>query len=318
MILGAAGLSALGAGGAARAQRPAPYLPPTERARDMTLLVGAEGGSGADLWVRGFAPFLERHIKEVQVRVVNRPGEGGLAALRELAAAPVDGSVLAYAPTPFLVARMVERRATGLLEGLRLLGAVTEEPVALVAAPGTDLATLRAQGSDRPLGLPPPVSAASILAVDLMPFLPMEQLHFPSASAARQAAASGNVAAALVTVPEALVAMREGRLAVLGLAAGARHPQLPDVPTLREEGIPLDGALRRGIAVPAGIAPRPAAHIARALRAAAADPEFLAQAEWRAVLPRFRDEAEWKALVAQDLLELRMRWETSPWQVVGG
>ena len=107
-------------------------------------------------------------------------------------------------------------------------------------------------------------------------------------------------------------------LAVLAVASAARHPQLPDVPTLREQGIPLDAALRRGIAVPAGIEARPAAHIARALRAAAEDPEFLAQAEWRAVLPRFRDETEWGAIVVQDLVELRTRWETAPWQVVGG
>ncbi|MBI0536400.1 hypothetical protein D9599_12520 [Roseomonas sp. KE2513] len=315
-ILGGAALLAVP--GAARAQLPTPYVAPGGRSRSMTLLVGAEGGSGADLWVRGFAPFLERHIKEVQVSVVNRPGEGGLAALRELTGSPTNGSVLAYAPTPFLVARMVERRATGILDKLRLMGAVTEEPVALVAAPGTELSTLRSPGSNRPLGLPPPVSAGSIMAVELAQFLPMEQLHFPSASAARQAAASGNVAAALVNVPDAVVAAREGRLAVLAIAAAARHPQLPDVPTLREEGIALDAALRRGIAVPAGIEERPAAHIARALRAAAADPEFLAQAEWRAVLPRFRDEAEWGAIVRQDLVELRTRWETAPWQVVGG
>lgn len=319
---GALGGAVFAAAGPAAAQLAAPYVPTPGRARGLTLLVGAEGGSGADLWVRGFAPFLERHIKNVQVAVANRPGEGGLAALRELAASPTDGSVLAYAITPFLVARLVERHATGLLDKLRLMGAVTEEPVALVAAPGTELAVLRAQANegrnDRPLGLPPPVSAAAILGPDLVHYMPMEQLNFPSASAARQAAASGNVAAALVTVPEALVAMREGRISVLAVACRTRHPQLPDVPTLREEGLPLDGALRRGIAVPVGIDPRPAEHIARALRAAAADPEFLAQAEWRAALPRFRDEAEWGAMVVQDLVELKTRWETSPWQVVGG
>lgn len=313
-----AALAAASAPGRAGAQAPSlPYLPPSERTRSLTLLVGAEGGSGADLWVRGFAPFLERHLRRVQVQVANRPGEGGLTALRQLAEAPTDGSVLAYAITPFLVARMVERRATGLLDKIRLMGAVTEEPVALVAAPGTDLDALRAQ-RERPLGLPPPVSAAAIAAMDLVQALPMEHLHFPSAAAARGAAASGNVAAALMTVSEALAAVREGKLAVLAVASAARHPQLPDVPTLREQGIPLDAALRRGIAVPAGLEARPAAHIARALRAAAEDPEFLAQAEWRAVLPRFRDETEWGAIVVQDLVELRTRWETAPWQVVGG
>jgi tripartite-type tricarboxylate transporter receptor subunit TctC len=295
-----------------------PYVPPGNRPRSVTLLVGAAGGSGTDLWVRGFAPFLERHMKQVQVSVVNRVGEGGLAVMRDLAGAPTNGSVLGYAVTPFIVARAVERNALAVLDRLAFLGAVTEEPVALVALPGTDLEMLRAQAGSRPLGLPPPVSAAAIAAAELTEALPMEQLHFPSAAAARQAAAAGNVAAALLTVPETMVALREGKLAVLGVAAAARHPQLPDVPTLREQGIPIEAALRRGIAVPSGIAPQAAAGIARALRGAVADPEFLAQAESRGILPLFHDGPTWTARVQQHRVELRHRWETSPWQVIGG
>ncbi|WP_424134293.1 tripartite tricarboxylate transporter substrate-binding protein [Roseomonas chloroacetimidivorans] len=309
---------ALAGGHAARAQIAAPYIPPTSRPRSITLLVGAAGGSSADLWVRGFAPFLERHMKEVQVSVVNRVGEGGLAVMRDLAGAATDGSVLAYAATPFIIARMVERHATGLLDRLRFLGAVTEEPVALVAPPGTELETLRAGGDGRPLALPPPVSAAAIVGAELGTLLPMEQLHFPSAAAARQAAVAGNAAAALLTVSECFISIRENKLAVLGIAASDRHPQLPDAPTFRESDLPLEGALRRGIAVPSGTTPTMAAKITRALTAAAADPEFLAQAEARLILPHFRSEADWKTLIGEDLLTLRNRWETSPWQVIGG
>jgi tripartite-type tricarboxylate transporter receptor subunit TctC len=303
---------------AARAQTTIPYVPPGTRPKAVTLLVGAAAGSGTDLWVRGFAPFLERHMKQVQVSVVNRAGEGGLAVMRDLADAPGDGSVLAVALTPFLVARAIEHYAEPLLDRLALLGAVTEEPVALVAPPGTELDALRYQSGSRPLGLPPPVSAAAIAAAELAQFLPLEQLHFPSAAAARQAAMAGNVAAALLTVPEAIGAVREGKLTVLGVAAAGRHPQLPEVPTLREVGLPVEVALRRGIAGPGGIAPPRAAAIARALEAATIDPEFLAQAESRGVLPQFRDGTALTALVARDRVELRNRWDTSPWPVSGG
>ncbi|MBP0493461.1 tripartite tricarboxylate transporter substrate-binding protein [Pararoseomonas indoligenes] len=316
-LLGASALLATGAGGA-QGQGAAPYVPPTLRPKSLTLLVGAAGGSATDLWVRGFAPFLERHLKLVQVQVVNRVGEGGLAVMRDLADAPADGSVLAYAVTPVLLARAVERNAAALLDRILFLGAVTEEPVALVATPGTELEALRNRPDGRPLGLPPPTSPSAIAAADLAASLPMEQLHFPSAAAARQAAMAGNVAAALVTVPEALTAVREEKLVLLGMAAQARHPQFPDVPTLAEEGLPVNGALRRGIAAPARIAPEAAARVARALQAAVADPEFLAQAEARGILPQFRDGPAWAALIGQDMGELRSRWETSPWQVSGG
>ncbi|MFH5925926.1 tripartite tricarboxylate transporter substrate-binding protein [Roseomonas xinghualingensis] len=315
-LLGALPLGA--AAGAARAQVAIPYAPPGTRVRRLTLLVGAPSGSGTDLWVRGFAPFLERHMKQVQVSVVNQTGEGGLAAMRDLADAATDGSVMAYTPVPFLLARMVERHATALMERVRFLGAVTEEPVALVAPPGTELEALRAQWGGRPLALPPPASAAAIAAADLGAELPMEQLHFPSAAAARQAAMSGNTEAALLAISECVVAVREGKLAVLAIAGEARHPQFPETPTFREAALPLVAGLRRGFAVPAGTSPEAAARITRALSAAATDPEFLAQAEARFILPQFRDEVAWGALVTRDLAGLRSRWETSPWPVSGG
>jgi tripartite-type tricarboxylate transporter receptor subunit TctC len=316
-LLGALPLAAAGSR-TAWAQLSYPYEPPGTRPRSITLLVGAAGGSGADLWVRGFAPFLERHMKQVQVAVVNRVGEGGLAVMRDLADAPTDGSVMAYAPMPSLLARMVERHATELFNRLRFIGSVTEEPVALVAPPGTELAALRRQSGGRPLALPPPVSAAAILAAELGTELPLEHLHFPSATAARQAAMSGNVEAAMLAISDCVVPVREDKLSVLAIAARARHPQLPETPTLRETGLAIEAGLRRGIAVPAGISPEAASRISRALAAAAADPEFLAQAEARFILPVFRDETAWRALITQDLVTLRSRWETSPWQVSGG
>ncbi|MBB5693765.1 tripartite tricarboxylate transporter substrate-binding protein [Muricoccus pecuniae] len=316
-LLGALALAAAGARGAA-AQFSIPYTPAVARPRAVTLLVGAAGGSAADLWVRGFAPFLERHLKRVQVGVVNRAGEGGLGAIRDLAEAKGDGSVLAYAATPFLVARVVERNAAPLLGRIRLLGTVTEEPVVLLAPPGTELEALRARGGSRPLGLPPPVSAASIAAAELAPLLPMEQLHFPSAAAARQAAIAGNVGAALLTLPEAIGAVRDGKLAVLGIASATRHPLLPELPTLREADLPVEVALRRGIAAPAGIDPEAAARLARAMAAAVTDPEYLAQAEARGVLPNHLGAEAWSALAMRDLGDLRSRWETSPWPLSGG
>jgi len=303
--------AALAAGTAGAQTAPLPGARPAS----ITLLVGAAAGSATDLWVRGFAPFLERHLKQVQVAVSNRPDEGGFAALRALAGAAPDGATLAYVATPFHLARAVEYGAVPLLDRIALLGAVVEEPVFLLAPPGTELEALRAR--PQLLALPPPASAAAICAAGLTDLLPMEEIHFPSAAAARQAAAAGNVAATLLSVSEAVPAIREGRLVPLAVAAPARHPQWPDIPTFREAGLPLDAALRRGIAAPAGLAAGPAAAITRALRAAVADPEFLAQAESRGALPVLRDRESWSALAAQDLVELRHRWDTAPWPRVG-
>lgn len=317
-ILGAAFATA-GALARGAAAQPAgnPYAPPSNRPRAMTLLVGSAGGSAADRWVRGFAPFLERHLRRVQVSVGNRVSLGGLGVLRELAEAPSDGSVLAYVATPSVLARLVESNETELLRRLRLLGTVAEEPVVLVASPGTDLAALRAE-RDRPIALPPVTSTAAQAAHAAGDGLPATHLHFPSAAAARLATLAGNAVGALLTLPEALPALREGKLAALGVASAARSALLPDVPTLTEAGVPLVASLQRGLLAPAGMPDGLAGPVVEALRKAAADPEFVAQAEAIGTTPRVLTGVEWGAVVARDLAALRYRWESDPWTATRG
>ncbi len=311
------GVALAGAGGRAAAQD-SPFSPPAPgRPGKVTLLVGAPGGSAADRWARGFAPFLERHLRHVQVAVANRVGLSGLSALRELADAPADGSVLAHVATPSILARLVEANEVPLLSRLRFLATVAEEPVVLVAPPGTDLAALRA-ARDRPVGLPPPVSASAQAAVALGDALPPEQVHFPSAAAARMAALSGNVAAALLHLPDALPALRDGRLVALGIASPERSPLLPDAPTLTEAGLPLVAATQRGFMVPAGIPLARTGALVEALRNAAADPEFAAQADSLGITPRVLVAEEWGAVATRDLAALRLRWESTPWSANRG
>ncbi|WP_376087858.1 tripartite tricarboxylate transporter substrate-binding protein [Roseomonas sp. CCTCC AB2023176] len=315
-ILGAA-LAAAGARAAGAEQPPSPFAPPSSRPRPMTLLVGAAGGSAPDRWVRGFAPFLERHLRRVQISVGNRVSLGGLGVLRELADGPADGSVLGYVATPAVLARMVEANEVDLLGRLRLLGTVAEEPIVLVAAQGTDIAALRAE-RDRPLALPPVTSASAQAAVAAGDALPLAHLHFPSAAAARLATVAGNAAAAMLSLPDALPALREGKLGAIGVASGARSVLLPDVPTLTEAGLPLIASLQRGFLAPAGMPEGRVAAIMDALRKAVADPEFAAQTEAWGTTPRALTAREWGEVVATDLAALRYRWESSPWTATRG
>ena len=71
---------------------------------------------------------------------------------------------------------------------------------------------------------------------------------FPSAAAARQAAVSGNVAAAALGLSNAIGDLREGRLVGLGIAAANRADAFPDMPPLRDSGLDLSAVIRRGLA----------------------------------------------------------------------
>ena len=281
----------------------------------VTLLVGAAAGSGPDLWARGFAPFLERHWPRAAIAVLNRPGEGGLAAARSLAAAPAGGNVIASVATPQLLARAVEAAAVPLLERLAFIAAVAEEPLLLVGPAGADagLAALRALPPAAVLGTPPAGSAPQLAGVALARRLGLGLLAFASAAAARQAVMAGNIPCAMLAAPEAIGALRDGQLQALGLAGERRSPLLPEVPTLAEQGIPLALVARRGFAAPVGVPPALLEPLLRALQAAVADPEFAAQSEARGYVPAFLGQAAWAPPLRRLASELSRRWATDPW-----
>ncbi len=126
---------------------PATASPP---AAMLTLVVGARRGAPSDHWARGFVPFIERHWPRIRVTIENVRGDGGLRAAQDAAAAPAGACRVVLAATPNLLARAVERNRPEVPANLTWLAAVAQEPVVLVALPGTEIEHAAAPGPSRP------------------------------------------------------------------------------------------------------------------------------------------------------------------------
>lgn len=293
-------------------------LPAVARAgrREATeLLVPGPAGSAVDRWARGVAPFLERAWRRQPLALRNLPGRGGLDALAELAAAQPGQRMIGVLTTPLLLARAVEAGEDSPLARIAPLAALVEEPVVLVAAPGgaTDIEKLRTGAPGSSLGTPPPGTGAHVAGLRLAERAGLPLLAFPSAAAARQAAAAGHVAAAVLTLPDAIGFLRENRLVALGVAATRRSPLLPELPTLREAGLELLGATRRGFALPPGAAGEWRQALLAGLEALAGDPDLATHCADYGQVPRFLDASAWTGLLARQDQELRRRWREEPW-----
>ena len=189
-------------------------MPAVARAgRPLNLIVPGAAGSSADQGARAFAPFLERHLPHSAVWIVNQPGDAGIAAFRAIADADPGGNTLGWIATPSLCARTVDRAgAEGLLDRLRLVGAVVKEPIAFVSSadsPLTSAHDIVARAGENaeavPLGTPPAGSPPHLAALRLQALsgTTLNIVAFPSAAAARQAALAGNVAAAVLGLGDA-------------------------------------------------------------------------------------------------------------------
>ena len=306
-------LAGAAAAAAARTAQATPWV---------TLLVGAPAGSRPDARARGFAPFLSRHLAPVEAGIRNLPGDAGLTALRALADAPPSGATFGWVAVPTLPARMVDRDMPDLLRRLTLLGAVQKEPVVFVCPAASPLDTMqelvRRSGEDAdavPLGAPPPGSAPhlAVLRLQAVAGTRLNVVNFPSAAAARQAVAGGNVAAAALPLSEANGLLRNGTLVGLGVAAGRRSGAFPDVPSLQESGLPLSAFITSGLAAPVGLPDELAERMSAALRSVAADPDFRAFGETQGFHPGWIDGAAWAGEVEAERRQLAALWATEPW-----
>jgi tripartite-type tricarboxylate transporter receptor subunit TctC len=293
----------------------APRLALARNPRAVEMLVGAPPGTAADRWARGTAPFLERRLPRMTVAVRNLPGRGGLEAVSQLLALPEDSKAFAVVTSPLLLVRAIESGEVSPADRVAPVGSLVEEPVVLAAGLSgpADLGALRALGDRGTIGTPPPGSAAHVAALRFDGRLDLPRLAFPSPAAARQAAIAGNVAAAVLGLPDAIAGLREGRLVGLGLASGRRSALLPDLPTLREQGVDLVASAQRGFAVAPGAGEPWRAALSRAIEAVAADEDFAAQCATLGQSPRFLSPENWGRLLGRVDAELRQRWQEDPW-----
>lgn len=293
-----------------------PAVARANTARRVELVVGAPAGTAPDLWARGAAPFIERHLPRLSVAVRNQPGRGGLAALEALEVAPAEAKTLSLITSPALLVRAIEAGAAAPALRAQPLAALVEEAVVVVAGPTgpADLAALRALGDSGTIGTAPPGTAAHVASLRLDGRLDdLPRLAFPSAAAARQAALAGHVAAAIIGLPGAIAGLREGRLVGLGIASSRRSALLPDLPTLREQGVDMVAAAFRGFLAQPAAPEAWRATLATALEAVAADPDFTAQCTGLGQHPRFLGPSAWAGLLGRVDAELRRRWQEDPW-----
>ncbi len=291
------------------------------------MVTGAPAGSNGDDIARSFARYLERALDGPEIYVKNVPGDGGRAALHALADAPPTGSTIGWVVTPVLSARSVDRDEPGLPARIILLGTVEREPIVFVGnasdPPRSVADIVQRAGQDAnalPLGTPPRGSPPHLAAMRLQA---MTQTHlnivaFPSAAAARQALAGGNAAAAALGLSDVIGALRDDKLAGLGIAARNRSGIFPDMPVLSEAGVPLSAWIRRGIAVPAGTPDVASSPLIAAARLVADDPAFQDDCEVRGVLTAWTDRPGWTGQAAREREELEALWASDPWLNDGG
>ena len=253
------------------------------------LVVPAEKGDAPDLAARVLAGLAEGPLG-TRLFVDQRPGEGGLAAWRDVADEEPDGHQLAYVTEDLVAAGGTADRAVG--PGDFEMAAQTDTGFAVLVAKGDpevetlqwedfeDLGDLVDAAEEDP-GLVEVADAGSgtvyragTLALEREAEIDLAAKS-PANKTPEEAIYDADVEAAPVPVDGVVLAdVLAGELVALAVLGGERCPDLPKVPTAKELGYDVEVPVFGGIAAPAGTPPNVVDELGRGFVAASSSREF--------------------------------------------
>lgn len=291
---------------------------PAALAQDRTLRiwVGFPPGGSADVIARLLADKLRASLGQ-NVIVENKPGAAGRLVLGELKRAAPDGQTLVLSPSgamviaPWLYSNIGYDPVKDFTPVSRIVTfdfAVTAGP----GAPAGDLKTVLAWMKANPTKASYGTSGAGTvphfagLLLSQAAGVPLTHVAYRGGAPAAQDLIGGQIPLMVDTASETLEHHKAGKVRILAVTGEQRSRALPDVPTLKEQGVNMAADAFFGLYGPAGMPADVVARIDRAVADAVKDPAVQEKIYNFGLVPNHAPSAD---LAATQVAHLK-RWET--------
>ena len=280
--------------------------------RPITVVVPFPPGGVADVVGRPVAEAMGRHLQQPMV-IENRGGAGGGIGMAQVARARPDGYTLLRALSSVVVLpeadRVLRRTPMFELDQLVPIARFTADPTMLVVRGDSPWKTYE-EFAAHAKSAPGRLTFGSSGNYGTM-HVPMEQwkaatgsylLHVPytGAGPAVVALLAGPIDAVATGPSSVLQQVKAGRLRALAHWGEGRLAVLPEVPSLRERGVPIGYSQWAGLFAPAATPPAVLARLGEAARSAAQDPRTTQALSAAGSVVQFQDAAEFARFVQTD------------------
>jgi tripartite-type tricarboxylate transporter receptor subunit TctC len=214
--------------------------------RTITIIAHFAPGGSNDLLARLIASELGPALGQSAI-VENRPGANGNIGLTAAARASPDGYTLVVASGVVLINPSVGKAGYDPIKDFAPIAYLGASPNVLLTRPGSGIASLQeliAKAKANPGKLTyssPGVGSVSQLAVELLQLRTNTKfIHVPysGAAPAAQAAVAGTTDFGSINIAGLIGLINSGAAKPLVQTGKLRWPDLPDVPTMQEAGIP--------------------------------------------------------------------------------
>lgn len=215
--------------------------------RPVRIIVTFTTGGAADLTARLLGDKLAELWKQ-QVVVENRVGAGGNIGAEAVYRAPPDGyTLLLLSNTHAINAVLYSKLPFDLLKDFAPIMLTTSSPIVVAVNPRVKASNI-VEFTDMLKAQPGKVDYATCgvatahhFAMELYKYATKTfAVHIPhrGCTPAVIDAVGGQVDVVIVTLPAALPYLKPGRLKPIALTTKERSPSAPDIPTMRESGLP--------------------------------------------------------------------------------
>jgi tripartite-type tricarboxylate transporter receptor subunit TctC len=297
-------LALLGWGSAGHAQDDYP-------SQTIKLVVPYAAGGGTDTLARLMAQEISNNLRQTVI-VDNRPGGSTFIGAEAVARAKPDGyTLLASAASTFAINpglyKTMPYDPVGSFAPISLVGRF---PLLLVVSkefPARSVQELIALAKAKPGEInfaSAGIGSTHHLAMELFKQrtgTDMTHVPYRGAGPAVQDLIGGRVPVMLLDLAVASAPLQSGLIRALGIATAKRFPELPDLPTISEAGVPdFEAAAWNGMFAPAGTPTAIIDKLNAAIAKALENPELKQKLNTLGILPETTTPAELAALIKTD------------------
>ena len=279
--------------------------------KPLKIIVPWAPGGNIDITARVLAPTLAEALGQ-QVVVENRAGAGGTIGSQMVAKSPADGYTLLLGSSGSVTASpaVMKNIPYDTPKDFTALGPIHVVPMVLTAHPKlpvnnyADLAALAKARNGKVSSASAGNGSSNHLALEMLKRQGgIELIHVPykGAGPAITDLVGGQVDTMIDQLTASIQYIRDGRMKALAMTSAKRSPQLPNVPTLMESGLPrFEATTFTGLFAPANL-PKPVTDkLLAALKKSVADPKVRERFEAMGVEMQSMGMEEFSAFVKAD------------------
>ncbi len=254
----------------------------------LKILVGFPPGGSADVIARQIASRIGASLDGQAVVVENKPGAAGRIAIDALKNSPADGNTVIVMPSGpvVLFPHVYKKLGYDPVKDLTPISQLASFQFCIVSGPKTNVkniaemrALAKADPSSTNFGSSGNGTVPHFLGIMMgdAAGIPMNHIPYQGGAPAMNALIGGHVGYTMDVVTEALEQHRSGKARIIAVAGAKRAPQIPEVPTLREQGVALDASAWFAMYGSSTMSKDTAQRLSRAVATAVRDAEFAAR-----------------------------------------